>query len=131
MKTLGSHLRGAWVTGSTAPTVLVNPATEDPVAQVAGGGDLAGALAFARETGGPALRELGFAGRGALLAAMAKTIHGAREELIALAVATGGNTRGDAKFDIDGAAGTLAHYAELGARLGPGTVLVDGDPVQV
>ena len=132
MKTLGSHLRGAWVTGSGAPTVLVNPATEEPVAQVAGGGaDLGAALAYARDTGGPALRELGFAGRAALLAAMAKTIHGAREELIALAVATAGNTRGDAKFDIDGAAGTLAHYAELGARLGAAKLLVDGEPVQV
>jgi 3,4-dehydroadipyl-CoA semialdehyde dehydrogenase len=131
MKTLGSHLSGAWVTGTTAPVVLVNPATEEPVAQVAGGGDLGAAVAYAREVGGPGLRELGFAGRGAILAAMAKTIHGAREELIALAVATSGNTRSDAKFDIDGAAATLAYYAELGAKLGPARMLVDGEPVQV
>jgi oxepin-CoA hydrolase/3-oxo-5,6-dehydrosuberyl-CoA semialdehyde dehydrogenase len=132
MKTLGSHLCGAWTVGThDAATVLVNPATEEPVAQVAGGGDLAAALQYARDTGGPALRALGFAGRGALLAAMAKTIHGAREELIALAIATAGNTRGDAKFDLDGAAGTLAHYAELGSKLGGSRVLVDGDPIQV
>src|SRR5688500_3679258 len=131
MKTLGSHLKGAWVTGAGAPTVLVNPATEAPVAQVAGGGaDLGAALAYARDTGGRALRELGFAGRGAALSAMAKVIHGAREELIALAVATAGNTRGDAKFDIDGAAGTLAYYGELGARPGTAPVLAAAEPVQ-
>jgi oxepin-CoA hydrolase/3-oxo-5,6-dehydrosuberyl-CoA semialdehyde dehydrogenase len=131
MKTLGSYLCGAWVTGTGAATTLVNPATEVPVAQVAGGGDLGGAIAHAREVGGPALRALGFAGRGAALAAMAKVIHGAREELIALAVATSGNTRGDAKFDIDGAAGTLAYYGELGAKLGNVPVLADGEPIQV
>ncbi|MGN6104530.1 MAG: 3,4-dehydroadipyl-CoA semialdehyde dehydrogenase, partial [Kofleriaceae bacterium] len=65
------------------------------------------------------------------LGALAKAIHGAREELIAMAVANGGNTRGDAKFDIDGAAVTLSHYAELGARLGSATLLADGEPIQV
>ena len=62
---------------------------------------------------------------------LAKAIHGAREELIALAVANGGNTRGDAKFDIDGGAVTLSHYAELGAKLGGSHLLPDGEPIQV
>lgn len=132
MKVLSSYLSGSWVIGTGSATTLVNPATEAPLAEVrAGGVDLAAALRFARERGGPALRELTFAQRGALLGAMAKAIHGAREELLALALGNGGNTRGDAKFDIDGASGTLAHYAELGAGLGAVRVLPDGDPVQV
>ena len=132
MKTLGSYLCGTWVTSSGAPTVLVNPATEEPIAEVhPGGGDLGEAIAFARERGGPALRVLSFADRGALLGAMSKTIHTAREELLALAVTSGGNTRGDAKFDVDGAIGTLAYYADLGARLGSARVLADGEPIQV
>ena len=132
MKTLGSYLCGAWVTGTGTPTVLVNPATEESIAQVhAGGADLGAALAFARERAGPALRALTFAERGALLGAMSKAMHGAREELLALAVASGGNTRGDAKFDVDGAIGTLAYYAELGARLGARRVLADGEPIQI
>jgi oxepin-CoA hydrolase/3-oxo-5,6-dehydrosuberyl-CoA semialdehyde dehydrogenase len=130
MKILGSYLCGAWATGGT-PVPLVNPATEVTVGQAAGDGKCGPAIAFARDRGGPALRALTFAARGKLLAAMAKAIHGAREELIALAVETGGNTRGDAKFDIDGAAGTLAHYGDLGARLGETRVLADGEPVQV
>jgi len=131
MKVLSSYLCGAWSAGPTASATLVNPATEEALAEVRAGADLGAALAFARDRGGPALRALGFGGRAALLAAMAKAIHGAREELLALAVANGGNTRGDAKFDIDGAAGTLAHYAELGAPLGDARVLADGEPIQV
>ncbi len=132
MKTLASHLAGAWTLGSGPAIQLVNPATEEPLAEAHGRGlDLGGALRFARERGGPALRAMSFAERGALCAALAKAIHGAREELIALAVANGGNTRGDAKFDVDGASGTLAHYGELGARLGATRLLPDGEPVQI
>lgn len=132
MKILASHLAGAWTPGDGPAAVLVNPATEEPLAHAHGRGlDLAGALAYARDRGGPALRALGFAERGALCAGLARAIHAAREELIALAVASGGNTRGDAKFDLDGAAATLAHYGELAGKLGGGRLLADGEPVQV
>jgi oxepin-CoA hydrolase/3-oxo-5,6-dehydrosuberyl-CoA semialdehyde dehydrogenase len=132
MQLLASHLAGTWSQGSGSRTTLVNPATEEVLAEVASGGhDLAGAFAFARDTGTRELAGMTFAQRGALLGALAKAIHGAREELIALAVANGGNTRGDAKFDIDGGAVTLSHYAELGAKLGATTLLADGEPIQV
>src|ERR671910_3400531 len=98
MKVLSSYLSGSWVPGTGAPTPLVNPATEEVIAEVrAGGVDLGAAFAAARDRGGPALRALSFAARGQLLAGPAKVIHGAREELIALAGANGGNTRGAAK----------------------------------
>jgi oxepin-CoA hydrolase/3-oxo-5,6-dehydrosuberyl-CoA semialdehyde dehydrogenase len=132
MQLLASHLAGKWSTGSGAKTPLVNPATEEVLAEVHNGGhDLAAAFQFARSTGAKELGALTFVQRGALLASLAKAIHGAREELIALAVANGGNTRGDAKFDIDGGAVTLSHYAELGAKLGSAPLLGDGDPIQV
>ncbi|HEU4731158.1 MAG TPA: 3,4-dehydroadipyl-CoA semialdehyde dehydrogenase [Kofleriaceae bacterium] len=132
MKLLASHLSGSWSTGSGTKLTLVNPATEAPLAEVhAGGHALAEAFAYARTVGARELGQLTFAQRGALLAGLARAIHGAREELISLAVANGGNTRGDAKFDIDGGALTLSHYAELGARLGQAALLGDGDPVQV
>jgi oxepin-CoA hydrolase/3-oxo-5,6-dehydrosuberyl-CoA semialdehyde dehydrogenase len=44
---------------------------------------------------------------------MAKAFHGHRDELLDLATLNGGNTRGDGKFDVDGAIAVLAHYAEL------------------
>src|SRR5688500_719527 len=132
MQLLTSYLSGAWSTGSGPKTSLVNPATEVALAEVhAGGHDLAAAFAHARTAGSRELGQLTFAQRGALLATLAKAIHGAREELITLAVANGGNTRGDAKFDIDGGAVTLSHYAELGAKLGNTSLLGDGEPIQV
>jgi oxepin-CoA hydrolase/3-oxo-5,6-dehydrosuberyl-CoA semialdehyde dehydrogenase len=132
MQLLASYLHGTWSQGAGSRTPLVNPATEEVLAEVATGGhDLAAAFAHARDVGGRELAGMTFAQRGALLGALAKAIHGAREELIALAVANGGNTRGDAKFDIDGGAVTLSHYAELGAKLGSSTLLADGEPIQV
>lgn len=133
MKRLRSYLAGAWADGGDgAKAVLVNPATEEPVAEASTAGlDLAGALAHARSVGGPALRELTFAQRGELLRGVAKAIHAHRDELIGLALINAGNTRGDAKFDIDGAAGTLGAYADLAATLGDKRVLLDGEGVQL
>jgi oxepin-CoA hydrolase/3-oxo-5,6-dehydrosuberyl-CoA semialdehyde dehydrogenase len=132
MQLLASYLSGAWSAGAGPTAQLVNPATEAGLAEVhTGGHDLAAAFRYARTTGAGELGPLTFAQRGALLAALAKAMHGTREELIALAVANGGNTRGDAKFDIDGGAATLSHYADLGARLGNARLLPDGEPIQV
>jgi oxepin-CoA hydrolase/3-oxo-5,6-dehydrosuberyl-CoA semialdehyde dehydrogenase len=132
MKRLASYVSGKWVEGSGATEVLVNPATEEPVAETTTAGiDFAGAISYARSRGGPALRELTFAARGAVLRGLAQAIHAIREELIQLAVENGGNTRSDAKFDIDGAAFTLASYADLGETLGATRVLADGEGVQV
>ncbi|HUJ62411.1 MAG TPA: 3,4-dehydroadipyl-CoA semialdehyde dehydrogenase [Kofleriaceae bacterium] len=132
MQLLASSLAGAWSAGSGSRLPLVNPATEEVLAEVASGGhDLAAAFRHARTAGARELAGLSFAERGALCGALAKAVSGAREELLALAIANGGNTRGDGKFDIDGGALTLSHYAELGARLGTGRLLGDGEPIQV
>lgn len=132
METLESYLNAEWVSVQGKGAVLVNPTTEAPLAEASTDGlDLGGAVAFAREHGGPALRALTFAERGDLLRAMSRTLHGARDALIDVAIANGGNTRSDAKFDIDGAIGTLAYYAELGKELGSERVRVDGEGVQL
>jgi len=132
MKTLGSYVKDRWVTGNAPFATLLNPATEEPLAHTSTGGiDMGAALDHARSRGGPALRELTFAQRGELLRAWSKALHEKRDELIALAMQNGGNTRSDAKFDVDGAIGTLAHYAELGAQLGSLRALRDGEPVQI
>ena len=132
MQNLSSYVCGAWVAGKGGAHVLLNPATEEPLAQASSDGiDLPAALAYAREKGGPALRALSFAERGALLKGMADALQKARDELLMLAIANGGNTRSDAKFDVDGAIGTLLAYAELGAQLGAGRFLVDGEGLQL
>jgi len=129
---LGSYVGGKWVKGSGKAAELVNPATEEVLATTSTEGiDFGAALAHAREKGGAALRAMTFAQRGEMLRAMSRAIHGKRDELLAIAQANGGNTRGDAKFDVDGASGTLAAYADLGAELGDTNILVDGDAIQI
>src|SRR5260370_10201847 len=132
MKTLSSYVQDRWVTAKAPFATLVNPSTEEALAQTSTGGiDMGAVLEHARAQAGPALRELTFAQRGELLKAWSKALHAAREDLIALAMQNGGNTRGDAKFDVDGAIATLAHYAELGAQLGSLRALRDGEAVQL
>jgi oxepin-CoA hydrolase/3-oxo-5,6-dehydrosuberyl-CoA semialdehyde dehydrogenase len=129
---LASFVSGKWEKGRSKGAELVNPSTEEVIATTSTEGvDFGAALAFARERGGTALRAMTFAQRGEMLRAMSRAIHAKRDELITLAIMNGGNTRGDAKFDIDGAIGTLAAYADLAAELGDTHVLADGDGVQI
>lgn len=129
---LRSHLCGAWQDGEGETTTLFDPTTEEALAEVSKGGhDFAAAMRFAREVGGPALRKMSFAERGALLASMANALHAHRDELLDLSTKSGGNTRGDAKFDVDGATGTLMHYAKLGEKMGDKKFLIDGDNIRL
>src|SRR5690606_22867874 len=118
MKTLRSYLGGQWVAGTGKRSTLVNPATEEGVAETSSEGlDLCKALDFARDVGGPALRALSFPERGERLQRLADLIHEHRDELIECGLVNAGNTRGDAKFDVDGASATLHAYAELATTL--------------
>ncbi len=132
---LASYLCGAWVSGKAGDggaATLVNPATEAPLATASTAGiDFGAALAFARDRGGPALRALTFRERGELLRALSRALHAKRDELLAVAIANGGNTRSDAKFDVDGAIGTLAAYADMAQELGDARVLLDGEGAQL
>jgi oxepin-CoA hydrolase/3-oxo-5,6-dehydrosuberyl-CoA semialdehyde dehydrogenase len=132
MERLKSYISGGWQDGKGQAQRLVNPSTEEVLADTCAEGlALDAGVAFARKHGGAALRALDFAARGKLLGEMARILHEHRAELLELAMRNGGNTRSDAKFDVDGAAATLAHYAELGAELGAARVLVDGDSIQL
>jgi oxepin-CoA hydrolase/3-oxo-5,6-dehydrosuberyl-CoA semialdehyde dehydrogenase len=127
-----SYLEGKWQTGKGKASVLVDPSTEEPVAEACADGlDLAAALAHARDKGGAALRAMTFAERGELLRAMSRSIHAKRDELLSLSVQNAGTTRSDAKFDVDGATGTLAYYADLGKELGSARVLEDAEAFQL
>ena len=132
MLTLRSYVSGAWVEGKGDLQTLVNPATEEPLAKAGTGGiDMAAALDYARSKGGPALRALSFAERGALLKALSDAIQAHRDEILDLAVKNGGNTRSDAKFDVDGATFTLSSYAQIGQTLGDAKFVVDGEGIQL
>ena len=129
---LGSYVGGKWVKGKGKAGELVNPATEEVIATTSTEGlDFGAALSHARDKGGPALRAMTFVQRGEMLRAMSRAIHAKRDELLSLAQTNGGNTRGDAKFDVDGASGTLAAYADIAAELGETHVIADGDAIQI
>lgn len=129
---LENYVGGRWQPGTGRLADLCDPATGEVVARAGTGGvDMKAALAYARDVGGPALRAMTFAQRGELLLAASKAIFAHRDALLELGARNGGNTRKDAKFDVDGATGTLAVYAELGKRLGDTTVLPDGEGVQL
>lgn len=128
---LQSYVSGAWQAGGGRAAALVNPANEEVIAEASSEGvDFAATLAYARRHGA-ALRGMSFGQRAAMIKAVAKLFHANREELLDLAQENGGNTRGDAKFDIDGAIGTLSAYAATGeaiaARVGEATHLLDGE----
>jgi len=132
MEQLESYVSGNWVKGSGKPSILVNPATEEHIAEASTEGlDFGAAFQYARDVGGKALRALSFAQRGEILRALSRAIHAKRDALIEDGIANGGNTRSDAKFDIDGASGTLAYYADLGKQLGDAKFLVEGDGIQL
>ncbi len=132
MRKLKNYIQGRWQEGEGREAVLVSPANGEAFAEVSAKGiDHAAGLAHARQVGGPALRSMSFAERGALLKGLSQALHAKREELIALAVAELGNTRGDAKFDLDGATGTLAWYASLGKKLGDARYRLDGEPEEL
>ncbi len=132
MKTLRSHVCGDWYEAKDGFATLHDPCTGEAIAQASTKGiDFDAVLEYARTKGGPALRAMTFAERAAILKAMSKALHACRDELIELSMRTTGCTRKDAKFDLDGASGTLAYYAGLGKGLGGSKVLVDGEGTQL
>ena len=129
---LKSYINGTWVAGEGEGTPLMNPTTGVEFSRASTQGlDFSSALQYAREKGGPALRAMTFAERGAMLQKMAESLHARREELLALGTQSCGNTRGDAKFDVDGGISTLSAYARMGDELGDGKFFVDGDPIRL
>ncbi|HEY3711355.1 MAG TPA: phenylacetic acid degradation bifunctional protein PaaZ, partial [Amycolatopsis sp.] len=127
MVLLRSYVSGGWHTAPGEGVPLHDAATGEEVARVSSEGvDFAAALGYGRTVGGPALRELTFHQRAALLKALASHLREHREELYALSAKTGA-TLGDSKFDIDGGIGVLFSYGSKGKRELPNdTVYVDG-----
>jgi 3,4-dehydroadipyl-CoA semialdehyde dehydrogenase len=126
---LPNFVAGRWVHGQGAGTPLFDPVLGDELVRVdATGLDLPGAFAFARGTGGAALRALGYRARGELLAAIVKVLQAHRDAYFAIATANSGTVKNDSAVDIDGAIYTLSTYAKLAATLPDTPFLPDGEP---
>ncbi|MDX1595021.1 MAG: 3,4-dehydroadipyl-CoA semialdehyde dehydrogenase [Gammaproteobacteria bacterium] len=123
---LESYLCDTWQAGRGPGTPLVDPVHGNELARATSDGlDLDAALAHAREVGGRALRELGYAERAALLKAVAGVLGEHRDRYRQIALENSGNTAVDAALDIDGGIGTLRYYAGLGKSLGDARCLVE------
>jgi oxepin-CoA hydrolase/3-oxo-5,6-dehydrosuberyl-CoA semialdehyde dehydrogenase len=124
---LRSYVSGSWFTATDEGAPLHDAVTGEQITRISSTGvDMAGALAYGRAVGGPALRELTFHQRAALLKALAANLREHRDELYTLSTRTGA-TLGDSKFDVDGGIGVLFSYGSKGRRELPNdTVYVDG-----
>ncbi|MBV9846527.1 MAG: phenylacetic acid degradation bifunctional protein PaaZ [Kutzneria sp.] len=127
MALLRSYVNGRWHTAADEGAPLLDAVTGEEVARISSAGvDMGVALEYGRRVGGPALRELTFHQRAALLKALASFLREHRDELYTLSTRTGA-TKGDSMFDVDGGIGVLFSYGSKGRRELPNdTVYVDG-----
>jgi len=127
MTVLRSYVSGAWTEPADDGRPVLDAVTGEEVARVSSAGiDLEAALGYGRSTGGPALRELTFHQRAALVKSLGQLLREHRQELYALSARTGA-TLGDAGFDVDGGIGVLLSYASRAKRELPNdTILAEG-----
>ncbi len=131
MAVVRSYIAGRWFAPDSG-TPVYDAVTGEPVAEVSSAGvDFAAALAYGRQVGGPALRELTFHERAELAKAIGQLLRKHRDELYELSYRTGA-TLYDSKFDIDGGIGVLLSYASKAKRELPNDkVIVEGPPEQL
>lgn len=116
---LENLIAGRWQQGQGEGIALHDPVTGETVASASSEGINVGAgLAYARETGGAALRALTYVQRASLLAAIADTLSKHRDAYFDLARRNSGSPKSDAAIDIDGSIYTLKTYARAGKALG-------------
>jgi oxepin-CoA hydrolase/3-oxo-5,6-dehydrosuberyl-CoA semialdehyde dehydrogenase len=128
MSVVRSYIAGRWF-APDGGTPVHDAVTGETVAEVSSNGiDFGAALAYGRDVGGPALRELTFHERAELAKAVGQLLRKHRDELYELSYRTGA-TLYDSKFDIDGGIGVLLSYASKAKRELPNEkVLVEGPP---
>ncbi len=125
---LESYAAGRWFRAGDEGTPLLDASTGEEVARISSKGlDLGEMTSYARRVGGPAVRELSFHQRAALLKELGLHLMEDKDELYALSYRTGATKR-DSMVDIDGGIGTMLSYASKGRRELPNdTVVLDGD----
>ena len=125
---LANHVAGRWQTGTGQGSTLLDPVLGTPLVRVdATGLDLPAAFAFARDTGGKALRSMNYGQRAKLLADVAAVLQANRDAYYEISTANSGTVKNDTAVDVDGGIYTLSQYAKWGAALGDATHLVDGN----
>ena len=124
---LPSFVMGRWQAGNGEGTPIVDAIYGETVTHLTTDGlDIAGALHYAREVGGPNLRRLTFHERALILKEVAKHLTRVKERFYEVSFKTG-TTRRDAWVDIEGGIGTLFALSSLVRREFPNeTFLTEG-----
>jgi oxepin-CoA hydrolase / 3-oxo-5,6-dehydrosuberyl-CoA semialdehyde dehydrogenase len=125
---LQSHIAGSWL-GTQAALPLASAVNGRTVAYTHDEAiHFDEAVQHARQVGLPALLQLDFQQRAAVLKALAKHLLAHKEQLYALSAHTGA-TRSDSWIDIEGGAATLSAYAAIGSsELPSGNLVHEGPP---
>jgi oxepin-CoA hydrolase/3-oxo-5,6-dehydrosuberyl-CoA semialdehyde dehydrogenase len=128
---LESYLMGAWRTGAGEGQPLLNAATGEIHARISAEGlDMAGALAWGRQVGGPALRRYTVHERAMMLKTIGLKLMEMKAEFYAESLATGATPR-DAWPDIEGGIGTMLTFASKARKELPNAKVLPEGPVEM
>lgn len=127
LQSLENYALGRWTKGHSEGQILYNAITGAPIASASSEGlSFAEMTAYARQTGGTALRKMTFQERGLMLKRLALYLLQKKEAFYAISWATGA-TRADSWIDIEGGIGNLFAYASLRRQFGDQSFYVEGD----
>ncbi|WP_282182913.1 phenylacetic acid degradation bifunctional protein PaaZ [Aliiroseovarius marinus] len=129
---VSSFAAGQWIAPGANARPIASAITGLPLAEAGGANlDMQKMIDYARNVGGPALREMGFHDRAKMLKALAMHLGQHKQELYDLSFDTGA-TQSDHMIDIDGGVGTMFVFASKGRREMPdGKVYIDGEIEQL
>ncbi|GAB5435461.1 phenylacetic acid degradation bifunctional protein PaaZ [Falsiruegeria mediterranea] len=132
LQQISSFAAGEWIAPGTGARTIASAITGEAFASAGNSAlDVQGMLDYARNVGGPALRQMGFHDRAKMLKALAGALGARKQELYDLSFNTGA-TQSDHMIDIDGGIGTMFVFASKGRREMPdGQVYLDGDVEQL
>lgn len=129
---LPNFLAGRWQSGTGKGTNLLDPVTGEALVRVDNTGlNLAEGFAFARDTGGTALRSMSYGQRAAMLSEVVKVLQANRDAYYDIATRNCGTVKSDSAVDIDGGIFTLGYYAKQGEALGEAKYLLDGERIRM
>lgn len=132
LQQISSFAAGQWVAPGAGARTIASAITGAPIASAGNDAlDVLAMLDYARNTGGPALRKLGFHDRARMIKALGQALTARKAELYAASFDTGA-TQSDHLIDIDGGIGTMFVFASKGRREMPdGQIYLDGEVEQL
>ncbi|MFI5205271.1 MAG: aldehyde dehydrogenase family protein, partial [Flavobacteriales bacterium] len=126
---LQNYALGKWTPGTEDGQVLTDAVTGEVIASASSKGlNFSSMCEYARNTGGPSLRNMTFHERGRMLRALALHLMEKKDKFYEISYRTGA-TKVDSWIDIEGGIGNLFAYASLRRQFPDETFCLEGDTV--